>query len=168
MHRVIVAMPDRRGTLPVEELLDLRLGGVKVEEATSWLEKISGRIEVEQLYPSWLIFAEGFRFSSFFRLVRRVLNFSVALVWTGVLPAASSLYCAGGQAGFTGSGAVPAAASGPAREDFLLLQVPHHAGGRGSGYRRDLGRGRRSAHHARGQISARPRGWMRFRSCGAF
>lgn len=80
VHRVIVAMPNRRGTLPVEELLDLRLGGVKVEEATSWLEKITGRIEVEQLYPSWLIFAEGFRFSSFFRLLRRTLNFSVALV----------------------------------------------------------------------------------------
>ncbi len=82
VHRVIVAMPDRRGTLPVEELLDLRLEGVKVEEATSWLERISGRIEVEQLYPSWLIFAEGFRFSGFFRLVRRVLNFSFALAGT--------------------------------------------------------------------------------------
>ncbi len=80
VHRVIVAMPDRRGTLPVEELLELRLSGVKVEEATSWLEKISGRIEVEQLYASWLIFTDGFRFSSWFRLVRRVLNFSVALV----------------------------------------------------------------------------------------
>jgi sugar transferase (PEP-CTERM system associated) len=80
VHRVIVAMPDRRGTLPVEELLDLRLAGLKVEEATSWLEKISGRIEVEQLYPSWLIFAEGFRFSNFFRFVRRLLNFSVALI----------------------------------------------------------------------------------------
>jgi sugar transferase (PEP-CTERM system associated) len=80
IHRVIVAMPDRRGTLPVEELLDLRLGGVRVEEATSWLEKIYGRIEVEQLYPSWLIFAEGFRFSGFFRLVRRALNFSLALI----------------------------------------------------------------------------------------
>jgi sugar transferase (PEP-CTERM system associated) len=82
VHRVIVAMPDRRGTLPVEELLDLRLGGVKVEEATSWLERISGRIEVEQLYPSWLIFADGFRFSSFFRMVRRGLNFIVALAGT--------------------------------------------------------------------------------------
>jgi sugar transferase (PEP-CTERM system associated) len=82
VHRVIVAMPDRRGTLPVEELLDLRLRGVKVEEATSWLERISGRIEVEQLYPSWLIFAEGFRFSFFFRMVRRALNFSVALAGT--------------------------------------------------------------------------------------
>ena len=79
VHRVIVAMLNRRGKLPVQELLDLRLAGVKVEEATSWLEKISGRIEVEQLYPSWLIFAEGFRFSSVFRLVRRAVNFSVAL-----------------------------------------------------------------------------------------
>jgi sugar transferase (PEP-CTERM system associated) len=87
VHRVIVAMPDRRRTLPVEELLDLRLIGVKVEEATSWLEKISGRIEVEQLYPSWLIFADGFRFSSFFRMVRRVVNFSVALIaWIILMP----------------------------------------------------------------------------------
>ncbi len=80
VHRVIVAMPDRRGTLPVEELLELRLNGVKVEEATSWLEKITGKIEVEQLYASWMIFAEGFRFSAYFRLMRRVLNFSVALL----------------------------------------------------------------------------------------
>jgi sugar transferase (PEP-CTERM system associated) len=79
VHRVIVAMPDRRGTLPVEELLELRLNGVKVEEATSWLEKISGRIEVEELYASWLIFTEGFRFSAFFRIVRRALNFLLAL-----------------------------------------------------------------------------------------
>jgi len=80
VHRVIVAMPDRRGTLPVEELLSLRLSQVKVEEATSWLEKITGRIEVEQLYPSWLIFAEGFRFSAFNRVLRRVANLTVALI----------------------------------------------------------------------------------------
>ncbi len=80
VHRVIVAVPDRRGTLPVDDLLDLRLAGVKVEEATSWLERIYGRIEVDELYPSWLIFAEGFRFSSFSRRMNRLLNFSVALM----------------------------------------------------------------------------------------
>jgi sugar transferase (PEP-CTERM system associated) len=83
VHRVIVAMPDRRGTLPVDELLELRLDGVKVEEATSWLEKIYGRIEVDELYPSWLIFAEGFRFSAGFLLVRRV--FSTLAAVTGLL-----------------------------------------------------------------------------------
>lgn len=73
VHRVIVAMEDRRGTLPVMEMLQLRLNGVKIEEATSWLEKISGKIEVDNLYPSWLIFAEGFRFSATFLVLRRLI-----------------------------------------------------------------------------------------------
>ena len=81
VHRVIVAMDDRRGTLPVMEMLQLRLNGIKIEEATSWLEKISGRIEVDNLYPSWLIFAEGFRFSSGFMLVRRI----IAILASGLL-----------------------------------------------------------------------------------
>jgi sugar transferase (PEP-CTERM system associated) len=78
VHRVIVAMPNRRGTIPVQQLLNLRLAGVKVEEATSWLEKLTGRIEVEQLYPSWFIFAEGFRFSTVNRILRRIVNFIAA------------------------------------------------------------------------------------------
>ncbi len=79
VHRVIVAMEDRRGTLPVDELLALRVAGVKVEEATSWLERIDGKIEVEELYPSWLIFTDGFRSSFFFQNLRLGLNFIAAL-----------------------------------------------------------------------------------------
>jgi sugar transferase (PEP-CTERM system associated) len=80
VHRVIVAVSDRRGTIPMQEILQLRLRGVKIEEATSWLEKMSGRIEVEQLHPSWLIFAEGFRFSTVFLVMRRMLSLLVSLV----------------------------------------------------------------------------------------
>src|SRR3989449_1657562 len=87
IHRAIVAMPDRRGTFPVNELLKLPLEGVKIEEATSWLEKISGRIEVEQLNPSWLLFAEGFRVSAGFSLLRRLASFfASALLLVIVLP----------------------------------------------------------------------------------
>jgi len=87
IHRVIVAMSDRRGTLPVTEILQLRLSGIKIEEATSWLEKISGRIEVENLYPSWLIFADGFRSSAGFMLLRRVFAIMAsALLLLVVLP----------------------------------------------------------------------------------
>ena len=80
VHRVIVAMPDRRGTIPMQELLALRMQGVKIEEATSWLEKMSGKIEVESLYPSWLVFGEGFRRSSVVRLVRRGLSIVISLL----------------------------------------------------------------------------------------
>ena len=80
VHRVIVAMPDRRGTIPMQELLDLRMHGVKIEEATSWLEKISGKIEVENLYPSWLVFGEGFHRSTAFMMIRRALSVCISLV----------------------------------------------------------------------------------------
>ena len=80
VHRVIVAMPDRRGTIPMRELLDLRLHGVKIEEATSWLEKISGKIEVENLYPSWLVYGLGFRRSTPFILVRRAISVIISLI----------------------------------------------------------------------------------------
>jgi len=80
VHRVIVATPDRRGTIPMRELLELRMQGVKIEEATTWLEKISGKIEVENLYPSWLVFGEGFRRSTAFIVVRRVVSVVISLI----------------------------------------------------------------------------------------
>jgi sugar transferase (PEP-CTERM system associated) len=80
VHRVIVAMPDRRGTIPMQELLDLRMHGVKIEEAASWLEKMSGKIEVENLYPSWLVFSEGFRRGSTFLVIRRLISITISLI----------------------------------------------------------------------------------------
>ena len=80
VHRVIVASSDRRGTIPMRELLDLRMRGVKIEEATTWLEKISGKIEVENLYPSWLIFGDGFRRSATFIAIRRVISIVISLI----------------------------------------------------------------------------------------
>jgi len=80
VHRVIVAMPDRRGTIPMQGLLELRMQGIKIEEATTWLEKMSGKIEVENLYPSWLIFGEGFRRSAVFVAARRILSTFISLI----------------------------------------------------------------------------------------
>jgi len=73
-------MPDRRATVPMRELLDLRMRGVKIEEATTWLEKMSGKIEVEHLYPSWMVFGEGFRRSASFIMVRRVISIVISLI----------------------------------------------------------------------------------------
>ncbi len=80
VRHVIVAPADRRGALPMDELLKLRMNGVKIEEATTWLEKISGKIEVENLYPSWLVFGTGFRRSTAFTATRRVLSIFISLI----------------------------------------------------------------------------------------
>jgi sugar transferase (PEP-CTERM system associated) len=79
VDRVIVAMGDRRGILPVRELLDLRLAGIKVEDGTALQEKIFGKIEVDELSPSWLIFSDGFRLGSSSLLARRLVSFTLAL-----------------------------------------------------------------------------------------
>jgi sugar transferase (PEP-CTERM system associated) len=81
VHRVIVAMQDRRNAMPVEELLKLRMQGMThIEEAASWLEKISGKIDVGHLQPSWLIFAEGFRSTQVFRLAKRLIDVGASLL----------------------------------------------------------------------------------------
>ncbi len=61
--RIIVAMPDRRGNLPVSALLSCRFRGVRVEEGTEAYERFTRRLAVESLTPSGLIFGDGFRVS---------------------------------------------------------------------------------------------------------
>lgn len=80
VDHVIVAMSDGRGKMPVRELLNLRLSGVKVDDATGLLEKISGMIEIHELQPSWLIFSEGFRLNYLFLAVRRFASCAIAAV----------------------------------------------------------------------------------------
>lgn len=84
IDRVIVGLSDGRGLMPVRELLEVRLSGVKVENATTLLEKISGKIEVLDLNPSWLIFSEGFRLNFTFLLLRRLVSIVVSLVCLAV------------------------------------------------------------------------------------
>ena len=87
VDRVIVALDDRRSVMPVQELLDLRLRGIAVEDPTDLLERISGKIEIDELCPSWLIFADGFTLQSMAVLGRRVFSVVMSLsLLIAVLP----------------------------------------------------------------------------------
>lgn len=78
--RVIVALDEKRGRLPVRQLVELRLLGVEVEEATSFFESASGKIAVEAMLPSWLIFSEGFRTSALRSALKRVADIFLSLL----------------------------------------------------------------------------------------
>jgi sugar transferase (PEP-CTERM system associated) len=80
IDRVIVAMEDRRESMPVRELLDLRLRGVVIENSSALLERLSGKLPLDGLNPSTLIFTEGFRMSASQQLFRRLLSFAVSLI----------------------------------------------------------------------------------------
>jgi sugar transferase (PEP-CTERM system associated) len=57
---VVVACADRRGAIPLEELLDLKVRGVEIQEGADFYERVSGRIFVPALKPSQIIFSHGF------------------------------------------------------------------------------------------------------------
>jgi sugar transferase (PEP-CTERM system associated) len=78
LDRVIVAMEDRRDSLPTRELLDLRLGGVVVEESGTLLERITGAVPLDGITPSSFIFSHGFSVSTAHRIIRRLLSFMTA------------------------------------------------------------------------------------------
>lgn len=83
---VIVAYPDRRGTLPVEQLLEVKFRGVEVLEGVDFYERHMGKIYVRELKPSQLIFAEGFTARQTTRRLKRILD--VAVSFLGIVLAA--------------------------------------------------------------------------------
>ncbi|HEX8090503.1 MAG TPA: TIGR03013 family XrtA/PEP-CTERM system glycosyltransferase [Blastocatellia bacterium] len=81
VDRIVVAVEDRRGKFPTEELLNLTLSGrIAVEESAQFYERLTGKIASEMLRPSWLIFSRGSRYSSVANHVRRMLNVGLAAV----------------------------------------------------------------------------------------
>ena len=81
IDRVIVALEDRRGHLPVDQLLKIRLEGrAVIEEGTSLYEKLTGKISVQMLRPSWLIFSGGGKRTTFWNALRRLFNQVMASV----------------------------------------------------------------------------------------
>jgi len=80
IDRVVVAMEDRRGAMPVRELLDLRLRGIVIEDATDLIERLSGKLPLEGLNPSSLIFTHGFNVKASQQIVRRLVSIAVSFV----------------------------------------------------------------------------------------
>lgn len=80
IDRVIVAMEDRRGAMPVRELLDLRLDGVVIEDANTLMERLSGKLPLEGLNPSTIIFAHGFNVQPSQQIIRRLVSVTVSFV----------------------------------------------------------------------------------------
>src|SRR5262249_20357399 len=80
INRVVVGLSDRRGRLPIEELLRAKLAGVRVEDAATTYERITGKILVDDLKPSWLIFSDGFQASRVTRTLKRVFDLGLAIV----------------------------------------------------------------------------------------
>jgi sugar transferase (PEP-CTERM system associated) len=61
IDEIVVAMDDRRRQFPMEQLLECRLDGVEIVDLVTFLERETGKVRLDVLNPSWIIFADGFR-----------------------------------------------------------------------------------------------------------
>jgi sugar transferase (PEP-CTERM system associated) len=80
IDRVIVALEDRRGTVPIPELLELRLHGIVIESASTALERITGRLALSEMNPSAFIFTDAFKVTRSQQIVRRMISVPAAIV----------------------------------------------------------------------------------------
>jgi sugar transferase (PEP-CTERM system associated) len=82
VQEIVIAMDDRRCEFPLRELLDCRLSGIEVVDLISFLERETGRVHLDVLHPSWIIFAEGFRRDGVRQTTKRLFDIvaSLALV----------------------------------------------------------------------------------------
>jgi sugar transferase (PEP-CTERM system associated) len=80
VNRIVVGLSDRRGKLPIEQLLRAKMGGVRVEDATTTYERLTGKILIDDLRPSWLIFSDGFRVSRLTRVMKRSIDLTLSVL----------------------------------------------------------------------------------------
>jgi sugar transferase (PEP-CTERM system associated) len=78
VDRVIVTMSDRRGTLPVNDLLHLKTQGTLVEDGAQFYETISGRMPVDAVRPGAMLFSHGFHVSQSLLLKKRLYSLIIS------------------------------------------------------------------------------------------
>ena len=93
VDEIIVAMEEKRGLLPINELLECKMQGLSIIDGETFIEEISGKLAIDSINPSWLIFKEGFQkdrltmmgkqlIGSFFALIGLIVSFPVSLLVT--------------------------------------------------------------------------------------
>lgn len=79
IDEIITATEERRGALPVRELLDCKLSGIAITDYSSFLERETGVVELDGLIPSWLIYSDGFTGGRVDAVLKRFFDIAISL-----------------------------------------------------------------------------------------
>ncbi|MDY0212676.1 MAG: TIGR03013 family PEP-CTERM/XrtA system glycosyltransferase [Desulfuromonadaceae bacterium] len=78
--RLVVAVSERRGSLPVRELLNCKLAGMEIMDVQSFYEEMTRKLLLENFQPSSFIYSDGFRITLFKRFVKRVFDILLSML----------------------------------------------------------------------------------------
>ena len=82
-HKIVVSLSERRGTFPLSDVLRCKLSGIEVVDAPSFYEQVTGKLLIENITPSWFIFSNGFKITSFKKMYKRACD--IALSTAGLI-----------------------------------------------------------------------------------
>ncbi len=81
INEIIVAVREQRGgVLPLRSLLECRLNGVRVTDLARYFERVHGRVPIESLKVSWLIYGEGYRQGWLRSFIKRLFDIAVTVI----------------------------------------------------------------------------------------
>ena len=78
--KIVVSLSERRGVFPLQEVMACKLDGIEVIDAPSFYEQVTGKLFLEGINPSWIIFSDGFKVTALRRIVKRALDVLLAIV----------------------------------------------------------------------------------------
>lgn len=79
-HKIVVSLTEKRGTLPVKEVLNCKLKGLEVVDAPHFYEEVLGKLFIENVNPSHLIFSDGFKNTATTRNIKRIFDVFLAII----------------------------------------------------------------------------------------
>lgn len=80
VQKIVVSLTERRGTFPVREVLNCKMQGIDIVDGLSFYEQITGKLLIENMNPSHLIFSDGFRITVIRRYLKRMFDLVLALM----------------------------------------------------------------------------------------
>lgn len=78
VEKIVLALDERRGNMPMNELIQLKFMGIEILDAVGFYEKLTGKIMVGKIDPSWMLFSEGFYVGRVTRMLKRMLDITAA------------------------------------------------------------------------------------------
>jgi sugar transferase (PEP-CTERM system associated) len=79
-HKIVISLNERRGVFPVQDVLACKLNGVEVVDAPSFYEEMTGKLLIENITPSWVIFSDGFRITPLKSVMKRMLDILIGSI----------------------------------------------------------------------------------------
>ncbi len=85
VQKIVISLSERRGVLPVKELLQARFRGIEIVDAASFHEELTGTLLVRNINPGWFIYSGGFCLNAFKRTLKRCCDFVLSLIGIGIV-----------------------------------------------------------------------------------